>query len=196
MSFCSFLVPPLVLHILLFLQSLLSVHDVVAQKSYDPELPPLPEGIEDDEDSVKIIRLVKNKEPLVSHPPALPPPPPTPSGKSALNWFRNEHVKFVIHVYNNGATHYPKSPLFSITSIPCFMFLYIWNDPKCICSRDCRHLLQNVPITSLLFMIALYFPLTQASQPISIRVWSTTQSQTDMYFVGKGSSHVWKDFLN
>lgn len=42
------------------------MHDVVAQKSYDPELPPLPEGIEDDEDSVKIIRLVKNKEPLVS----------------------------------------------------------------------------------------------------------------------------------
>lgn len=51
-----------------FLQSLLSVHDTVAQKSYDPELPPLPEDIEDDEDSVKIIRLVKNKEPLVSNP--------------------------------------------------------------------------------------------------------------------------------
>ncbi|XP_072234296.1 MAGUK p55 subfamily member 7 isoform X2 [Leuresthes tenuis] len=45
-------------------KSLLSVHDTVAQKSYDPELPPLPESIDDDEDSVKIIRLVKNKEPL------------------------------------------------------------------------------------------------------------------------------------
>uniref|UniRef100_A0A3P9CIJ6 PDZ domain-containing protein n=1 Tax=Maylandia zebra TaxID=106582 RepID=A0A3P9CIJ6_9CICH len=44
--------------------SLLSVHDAVAQKKYDPELPPLPEDIDDDEDSVKIIRLVKNKEPL------------------------------------------------------------------------------------------------------------------------------------
>ncbi|XP_066573962.1 MAGUK p55 subfamily member 7 isoform X2 [Amia ocellicauda] len=43
---------------------LLSVHDTVAQKSYDPELPPLPDDIDDDEDSVKIIRLVKNKEPL------------------------------------------------------------------------------------------------------------------------------------
>uniref|UniRef100_A0A3P8PFX3 MAGUK p55 subfamily member 7 n=1 Tax=Astatotilapia calliptera TaxID=8154 RepID=A0A3P8PFX3_ASTCA len=43
---------------------LLSVHDAVAQKKYDPELPPLPEDIDDDEDSVKIIRLVKNKEPL------------------------------------------------------------------------------------------------------------------------------------
>ncbi|XP_042075197.1 MAGUK p55 subfamily member 7 isoform X1 [Haplochromis burtoni] len=45
-------------------KSLLSVHDAVAQKKYDPELPPLPEDIDDDEDSVKIIRLVKNKEPL------------------------------------------------------------------------------------------------------------------------------------
>ncbi|XP_075994145.1 MAGUK p55 subfamily member 7-like [Genypterus blacodes] len=44
--------------------SLLSVHDTVAQKNYDPELPPLPDDIFDDEDSVKIIRLVKNKEPL------------------------------------------------------------------------------------------------------------------------------------
>ncbi|MFT7809568.1 MAGUK p55 subfamily member 7 [Arapaima gigas] len=45
-------------------QSLLAVHDTVARKSYEPELPPLPDDIDDDEDSVKIIRLVKNKEPL------------------------------------------------------------------------------------------------------------------------------------
>ncbi|XP_031728249.1 MAGUK p55 subfamily member 7 isoform X2 [Anarrhichthys ocellatus] len=45
-------------------KSLLSVHDTIAQKSYDPELPPLPDDIDDNEDSVKIIRLVKNKEPL------------------------------------------------------------------------------------------------------------------------------------
>ncbi|XP_075968662.1 MAGUK p55 subfamily member 7 isoform X6 [Anarhichas minor] len=45
-------------------KSLLSVHDTIAQKSYDPELPPLPDDIDDDKDSVKIIRLVKNKEPL------------------------------------------------------------------------------------------------------------------------------------
>ncbi|XP_062859686.1 MAGUK p55 subfamily member 7 [Trichomycterus rosablanca] len=45
-------------------KSLLSVHDTVAQKSYDPKLPPLPDDIDDEEDSVKIIRLVKNKEPL------------------------------------------------------------------------------------------------------------------------------------
>ncbi|XP_031439778.1 MAGUK p55 subfamily member 7 isoform X3 [Clupea harengus] len=46
------------------IKSLLSVHDTVAQKSYDPELPPLPDDLDDEEDSVKIIRLVKNKEPL------------------------------------------------------------------------------------------------------------------------------------
>ncbi|XP_061121485.1 MAGUK p55 subfamily member 7 isoform X3 [Syngnathus typhle] len=46
------------------LKNFLSVHDVVAQKKYDPELPPMPENLNDDEDSVKIIRLVKNKEPL------------------------------------------------------------------------------------------------------------------------------------
>uniref|UniRef100_A0A3P9M0A3 Membrane palmitoylated protein 7 n=1 Tax=Oryzias latipes TaxID=8090 RepID=A0A3P9M0A3_ORYLA len=45
-------------------KSLLSVHDTVALKCYDPELPPLPEDYDDEEDSVKIIRLVKNKEPL------------------------------------------------------------------------------------------------------------------------------------
>ncbi|KAJ8395029.1 hypothetical protein AAFF_G00039800 [Aldrovandia affinis] len=45
-------------------KGLLSVHDTVAQKSYEPELPPLPDNIDEDEDSVKIIRLVKNKEPL------------------------------------------------------------------------------------------------------------------------------------
>ncbi|KAM4718052.1 MAGUK p55 subfamily member 7 isoform 2-T3 [Anableps anableps] len=45
-------------------KGLLSVHDTVAQKRYDPELPPLPEDIDDEENSVKIIRLVKNKEPL------------------------------------------------------------------------------------------------------------------------------------
>ncbi|KAM8823015.1 MAGUK p55 subfamily member 7 isoform 2-T3 [Spinachia spinachia] len=45
-------------------KSLLLVHDTIAQKSYDPELPPLPDDIDGEEDSVKIIRLVKNKEPL------------------------------------------------------------------------------------------------------------------------------------
>ncbi|XP_042363607.1 MAGUK p55 subfamily member 3-like isoform X5 [Plectropomus leopardus] len=48
------------------LKAVLSAHDTVAQKNFDPVLPPLPEDLDDDleEESVKIVRLVKNKEPL------------------------------------------------------------------------------------------------------------------------------------
>uniref|UniRef100_A0A3P9H4Z8 Membrane protein, palmitoylated 3a (MAGUK p55 subfamily member 3) n=1 Tax=Oryzias latipes TaxID=8090 RepID=A0A3P9H4Z8_ORYLA len=48
------------------LRAVLSVHDTVAQKNFDPVLPPLPDDFEDEleEESVKIVRLVKNKEPL------------------------------------------------------------------------------------------------------------------------------------
>ncbi|XP_061563965.1 MAGUK p55 subfamily member 3-like [Cololabis saira] len=48
------------------LKAVLSAHDIVAQKKFDPVLPPLPEDPDDDleEESVKIVRLVKNKEPL------------------------------------------------------------------------------------------------------------------------------------
>ncbi|XP_035520144.1 MAGUK p55 subfamily member 3 [Morone saxatilis] len=47
-------------------KAVLSAHDTVAQKNFDPVLPPLPEDLDDDleEESVKIVRLVKNKEPL------------------------------------------------------------------------------------------------------------------------------------
>lgn len=49
------------------MQAMLVVHDTVAQKNFDPALPPLPDNFDDDfdEESVKIVRLVKNKEPLV-----------------------------------------------------------------------------------------------------------------------------------
>uniref|UniRef100_A0A452U9T2 Membrane palmitoylated protein 3 n=1 Tax=Ursus maritimus TaxID=29073 RepID=A0A452U9T2_URSMA len=48
------------------LRAMLVVHDTVAQKNFDPVLPPLPDNIDEDfdEESVKIVRLVKNKEPL------------------------------------------------------------------------------------------------------------------------------------
>uniref|UniRef100_A0A8C2ZYP5 MAGUK p55 scaffold protein 3 n=1 Tax=Cyclopterus lumpus TaxID=8103 RepID=A0A8C2ZYP5_CYCLU len=48
------------------LKAVLSAHDTVAQKNFDPVLPPLPEDLDVDleEESVKIVRLVKNKEPL------------------------------------------------------------------------------------------------------------------------------------
>lgn len=49
-------------------QAVLTVHDTVAQKNFEPVLPPLPDDLDDEleEESVKIVRLVKNKEPLVS----------------------------------------------------------------------------------------------------------------------------------
>lgn len=61
---------------------MLMVHDTVAQKNFDPVLPPLPDNIDEDfdEESVKIVRLVKNKEPLVCGTPA-PPPFPVPPRK-------------------------------------------------------------------------------------------------------------------
>uniref|UniRef100_A0A674PD83 MAGUK p55 scaffold protein 3 n=1 Tax=Takifugu rubripes TaxID=31033 RepID=A0A674PD83_TAKRU len=48
------------------IKAVLSAHDTVAQKNFDPVLPPLPEDVDNDlkEESVKIVRLVKNKEPL------------------------------------------------------------------------------------------------------------------------------------
>uniref|UniRef100_A0A3Q2UX12 MAGUK p55 subfamily member 7-like n=1 Tax=Haplochromis burtoni TaxID=8153 RepID=A0A3Q2UX12_HAPBU len=46
-------------------QSLLHVHDAVAQRDFEPVLPPIPDdALEDEEDSVKIVSLVKTKEPL------------------------------------------------------------------------------------------------------------------------------------
>ncbi|KAJ8011145.1 hypothetical protein DPEC_G00055140 [Dallia pectoralis] len=44
-------------------KALLSVHDVVARKTYDPELPPM-DGDTADEESVRIVSLVKSQEPL------------------------------------------------------------------------------------------------------------------------------------
>uniref|UniRef100_A0A3P8UAE8 Membrane protein, palmitoylated 7b (MAGUK p55 subfamily member 7) n=1 Tax=Amphiprion percula TaxID=161767 RepID=A0A3P8UAE8_AMPPE len=43
------------------------VHDAVAQRDFEPALPPIPDDVlDDEEDSVKIVSLVKTKEPLVS----------------------------------------------------------------------------------------------------------------------------------
>lgn len=63
----NFLLPSPSQNICCFVQAVLSAHDTVAQKNFDPVLPPLPEELDEDfeEESVKIVRLVKNKEPLV-----------------------------------------------------------------------------------------------------------------------------------
>uniref|UniRef100_A0A8C7JXF8 MAGUK p55 scaffold protein 4 n=1 Tax=Oncorhynchus kisutch TaxID=8019 RepID=A0A8C7JXF8_ONCKI len=46
------------------LQALISTHDMVAQKDYDPVLPPIPDNLPDDEEAMRIVCLVKNKQQL------------------------------------------------------------------------------------------------------------------------------------
>ncbi|KAM6945749.1 MAGUK p55 subfamily member 4 [Aplochiton taeniatus] len=46
------------------LQALLSAHDTVAQKDYEPSLPPMPEEVPDDEEATRTVCLVKNKQTL------------------------------------------------------------------------------------------------------------------------------------
>uniref|UniRef100_A0A3Q1C7X4 Membrane protein, palmitoylated 4-like n=1 Tax=Amphiprion ocellaris TaxID=80972 RepID=A0A3Q1C7X4_AMPOC len=47
-----------------YFQALLSAHDTVAQKDYEPILPPMPDELPDDEEATRIVCLVKNKQPL------------------------------------------------------------------------------------------------------------------------------------
>ncbi|XP_050974432.1 MAGUK p55 subfamily member 4 [Labeo rohita] len=46
------------------IQALLSAHDSVAQKDYGPVLPPLPDNLPYNEEAIRIVCLVKNKQPL------------------------------------------------------------------------------------------------------------------------------------
>ncbi|XP_042586918.1 MAGUK p55 subfamily member 4 isoform X2 [Cyprinus carpio] len=46
------------------MQALLSAHDSVAQRDYGPVLPPLPDKLPDNEEAMRIVCLVKNKQPL------------------------------------------------------------------------------------------------------------------------------------
>ncbi|XP_066542029.1 MAGUK p55 subfamily member 4 [Hoplias malabaricus] len=45
-------------------QALLSAHDLVAQKDFSPVLPALPDDLPEDEEAMRIVCLVKNKQPL------------------------------------------------------------------------------------------------------------------------------------
>ncbi|KAM4710728.1 uncharacterized protein mpp4b isoform 3-T3 [Anableps anableps] len=47
------------------MQALLSAHDTVAQKDYEPVLPPMPDELPDEEEATRIVCLVKNKQPLL-----------------------------------------------------------------------------------------------------------------------------------
>ncbi|CAO1330633.1 unnamed protein product [Diamesa serratosioi] len=46
------------------LQSLMCAHDAVAQKDFYPHLPEIPIEMDEDEDTIKIVQLVKSNEPL------------------------------------------------------------------------------------------------------------------------------------
>lgn len=41
-------------------------HDAVAQKDFYPRLPDIPVEVDEDEETIKIVQLVKSNEPLVS----------------------------------------------------------------------------------------------------------------------------------
>uniref|UniRef100_A0A8C3NZE0 Membrane palmitoylated protein 4 n=2 Tax=Timaliidae TaxID=9173 RepID=A0A8C3NZE0_9PASS len=45
-------------------KALLSAHDTVAQKDFEPILPPLPDNIPENEEAMRIVCLVKNNQPL------------------------------------------------------------------------------------------------------------------------------------
>lgn len=46
-------------------QSLLCAHDAIAQKDFYPHLPEIPMEMDEDEETIKIVQLVKSNEPLV-----------------------------------------------------------------------------------------------------------------------------------
>nr|XP_020456281.1 MAGUK p55 subfamily member 4 isoform X3 [Monopterus albus] len=71
------------------LQAFLSAHDMVAQKDYEPVLPPMPEDLPGDEEATRIICLVKNKQPLLctnQRDRLLPPSASPPCAKSSSHW--------------------------------------------------------------------------------------------------------------
>ena len=47
-------------------QNLLASHDIVAQRDYLPKLKDVPLEVDEDEETVKLVQLVKSQEPLVS----------------------------------------------------------------------------------------------------------------------------------
>uniref|UniRef100_A0A182SWJ9 L27 domain-containing protein n=1 Tax=Anopheles maculatus TaxID=74869 RepID=A0A182SWJ9_9DIPT len=47
-------------------QSILFAHDAIAQKDFYPHLPDIPVEVDEDEETIKIVQLVKSNEPLVS----------------------------------------------------------------------------------------------------------------------------------
>lgn len=55
------------------IQGLLCAHDAVAQKDYLPRLPDIPQEMDEDEETIKIVQLVKSTEPLDGEPDSAEP---------------------------------------------------------------------------------------------------------------------------
>ncbi|XP_025417089.1 MAGUK p55 subfamily member 7 isoform X5 [Sipha flava] len=55
------------------IQGLLCAHDAVAQKDYLPRLPEIPQEMDEDEETIKIVQLVKSTEPLDGEPDSAEP---------------------------------------------------------------------------------------------------------------------------
>ena len=47
-------------------QNLLASHDIVAQRDYLPKLSDVPIEVDEDEETIKIVQLVKSNDPTVS----------------------------------------------------------------------------------------------------------------------------------
>ena len=52
-------------NIFFLLKNLLASHDIVAQRDYLPKLRDVPVEVDEDEETVKLVQLVKSQEPLV-----------------------------------------------------------------------------------------------------------------------------------
>ena len=48
------------------LQNLLASHDIVAQRDYMPKLSDIPIEVDEDEETIKIVQLVKSSDPTVN----------------------------------------------------------------------------------------------------------------------------------
>ena len=53
-------------NVFFLLKNLLASHDIVAQRDYLPKLRDVPVEVDEDEETVKLVQLVKSQEPLVS----------------------------------------------------------------------------------------------------------------------------------
>lgn len=51
-------------------QGVLQAHDSIAAKDFTPHLPEVPTEVDEDEETVKIVQLVKSHEPMVSEAPS------------------------------------------------------------------------------------------------------------------------------